>query len=74
MPAPPGAGWRACAGASRHADAVVFGHSHLPLHEVEGGFQIFNPGSPTERRRAPRPSMGLLNAGRTGLVFEHVWL
>jgi uncharacterized protein len=56
------------------ADAVVFGHSHLPLHEVEGGFQIFNPGSPTERRRAPRPSMGLLSYGRTGLVFEHVWL
>ncbi|MGC1166984.1 MAG: metallophosphoesterase family protein, partial [Solirubrobacterales bacterium] len=27
------------------ADAVVFGHSHLPLHEEEGGFQIFNPGS-----------------------------
>jgi len=56
------------------ADAVVFGHSHLPLHEIEDGFQIFNPGSPTERRRAPRPSMGLLNRGKTGLVFEHVWL
>jgi uncharacterized protein len=56
------------------ADAVVFGHSHLPLHEEEDGFQIFNPGSPTERRRAPRPSMGLLSCGQTGLVFEHVWL
>jgi uncharacterized protein len=52
------------------ADAVVFGHSHLPLHEEEDGFQIFNPGSPTERRRAPLHSMGLLRAG----VFEHVWL
>jgi putative phosphoesterase len=56
------------------ADAVVFGHSHLPLHEEEGGFQIFNPGSPTERRRAPRASMGLLHAGPSGLRFEHVWL
>jgi putative phosphoesterase len=56
------------------AEAVVFGHSHLPLHESEGGFQIFNPGSPTERRRAPRPSMGLLSARKSGLVFEHVWL
>ena len=56
------------------ADAVVFGHSHLPLHEEEGGFQIFNPGSPTERRRAPRPSMGQLDRGPGGLVFEHVWL
>ena len=56
------------------ADAVVFGHSHLPLHEQQGGFQIFNPGSPTERRRAPRRSMGLLHAGRSGLRFEHLWL
>jgi uncharacterized protein len=57
------------------ADAIVFGHSHLPLHEEEGGFQIFNPGSPTERRRAPRPSMGLLICEKQrGLVFEHVWL
>jgi putative phosphoesterase len=56
------------------AAAVIFGHSHLPLHEEEGGFQIFNPGSPTERRRAPRPSMGLLHPEPSGLRFEHVWL
>ena len=37
------------------ADAVIFGHSHLPLHEAREGFQVFNPGSPTERRRA-RPT------------------
>ena len=55
------------------ADAVVFGHSHLPLHEEEDGFQIFNPGSPTERRRAPRRSMGLLHPTEAGLRFEHVW-
>ncbi|MDP9294603.1 MAG: metallophosphatase family protein [Actinomycetota bacterium] len=42
------------------ADAAVFGHSHMPLHEHgREGFQIFNPGSPTERRRAPRHTMGL---------------
>lgn len=56
------------------ADAVVFGHSHLPLHEEEDGFQIFNPGSPTERRRAPRASMGLLDCGEDRLTLEHVWL
>lgn len=56
------------------ADAVVFGHSHLPLHEKQGGFQIFNPGSPTERRRAPRTSMGLLHPTASGLRFEHLWL
>jgi uncharacterized protein len=42
------------------ADALVFGHSHQPLHErAADGFQIFNPGSPTERRRAPAPTMGM---------------
>ena len=42
------------------AAAVIFGHSHQPLHERAGGLQIFNPGSPTERRRAPAHTMGLL--------------
>jgi len=56
------------------ADAVVFGHSHLPLHEEKDGFQIFNPGSPTERRRGPRTSMGLLRRDQCRLAFEHVWL
>ena len=41
------------------ADAVVFGHSHIPLHEELGGFQIFNPGSPTDRRRQPQFTMGI---------------
>ncbi|HYN50921.1 MAG TPA: metallophosphoesterase family protein [Thermoleophilaceae bacterium] len=42
------------------ADALVFGHSHQPLHErAADGFQIFNPGSPTERRRAPAHTMGM---------------
>ena len=41
---------------------VVFGHSHLPLHEqAADGFQILNPGSPTQRRRAPRHTMALIH-------------
>jgi uncharacterized protein len=56
------------------ADAVVFGHSHLPLHEERDGFQIFNPGSPTDRRRAPAHTMGIATA-RDGLLrFELVEL
>ncbi len=55
--------------------AVVFGHSHIPLHEEdEHGFQIFNPGSPTDRRRQPRHSMGLARVSRGRVSFEHVWL
>jgi len=52
------------------ADAVVFGHSHLPLHERGDGFQIFNPGSPTERRRAPAHTMGIATVGSGRLEFE----
>jgi putative phosphoesterase len=55
------------------ADAVVFGHSHLPLHErADDGFQIFNPGSPTERRRAPAHTMGVARAEGGRLAFELV--
>ena len=56
------------------ADAVVFGHSHLPLHERDGGFQIFNPGSPTERRRAPHRTMGLGAVMNAVIAFEHLEL
>jgi len=52
------------------ADAVVFGHSHIPLHEERGGFQIFNPGSPTERRRAPHHTMGFATVDRARITFD----
>jgi putative phosphoesterase len=57
------------------AEAVVFGHSHLPHHERAGdGFQIFNPGSPTERRRAPTHTMGLARSKDGEVRFELVEL
>ena len=53
------------------ADVVVFGHSHIPMDE-EGvdGQLLFNPGSPTERRRQPVHTFGLL-ALDSGRVVEH---
>lgn len=42
------------------ARVVVFGHSHLPVNEDEDGLLLFNPGSPTWKRKAPFTSMGLL--------------
>jgi len=42
------------------ADLVVFGHSHIPLDESGDGLRIFNPGSPTDRRRMPQGTIGLL--------------
>ena len=48
------------------ADLVVFGHSHIPMDLAAGGFRIFNPGSPTDRRRQPQGTVGVLriDAGR----------
>ena len=61
------------------ADAVVFGHSHMPLHERAAGgrrgrFQIFNPGSPTDRRRQPAHTMGLARVDDGRIEFELVTL
>jgi predicted phosphodiesterase len=54
---------------------VVFGHSHIPLHErSDDGFQIFNPGSPTERRRAPSRTMGLARVQGRKITFELIAL
>jgi uncharacterized protein len=41
-------------------DLVIFGHSHIPLEAGDGGFRIFNPGSPTDRRRQPHGTIGVL--------------
>ncbi len=42
-------------------DAVIFGHSHMPLHETAGGrrrFQIFNPGQPDRATALAAPHHG----------------
>jgi putative phosphoesterase len=57
------------------ADAVIFGHSHLPCHEASPeGFQIFNPGSPTDRRRAPHHTMGMARVANGRISFKLVEL
>jgi len=42
------------------AELVVFGHSHIPMDQTASGVRIFNPGSPTDRRRQPQGTLGLL--------------
>ena len=41
-------------------DCVVYGHSHIPKQEVEGGTLLFNPGSPTDRRWQTHFGLGLI--------------
>jgi uncharacterized protein len=50
------------------ADLVVFGHSHIPLDQSGDGVRIFNPGSPTDRRRQPRGTIGILRISNGHLI------
>lgn len=50
-------------------DLVAYGHSHVPELACLGETWIVNPGSPTERRRAPAHTMAVVRAGEPELVF-----
>jgi putative phosphoesterase len=54
--------------------AVVYGHTHAPQVELHDGVWILNPGSPTERRRAPTRTMLELVVERGELEPELVHL
>ena len=54
------------------ADLVIFGHSHIPLDHTEHGQRIFNPGSPTDRRRQPRGTLGLLDVADGRLIQAQI--
>jgi hypothetical protein len=54
--------------------AVVYGHTHEPQVERVGETWILNPGSPTERRRAPSHTMLLLEVAEDGLRPELIEL
>lgn len=43
------------------ADVIVFGHSHIPYVNYHGDTLLVNPGSPTDKRRQPHFSVGLLH-------------
>lgn len=55
------------------AELVVFGHSHIPMDLTESGIRIFNPGSPTDKRRQPARTLGVLHIddGRLESVEIH---
>ncbi len=55
-------------------DAVLYGHTHVPQVERFGGVWILNPGSPTERRRAPAHTLLELRVAGRELTPELVVL
>jgi len=54
------------------ADLVVFGHSHIPMDVTGNGVRIFNPGSPTDRRRQPYGTLGLLELADGQVVSARI--
>lgn len=53
---------------------VIYGHSHIPDCSDEDGLLLFNPGSPTDRRREPEHTMGLLKIAEGDFVATLVKL
>jgi len=41
-------------------DCLVYGHSHYPVCRKHGELLLFNPGSPVDRRSAPKHTVGIL--------------
>lgn len=54
--------------------AAVYGHTHLPQVERFQQLWVLNPGSPTERRKAPAHTMILLRIRGARLTPELVTL
>jgi putative phosphoesterase len=52
--------------------AVVYGHTHLPQVEQFQHVWVLNPGSPTERRKAPTHTMLVLQVRGTRITPELV--
>lgn len=47
--------------------AVLFGHSHVPYCRWHDGVLLFNPGSPTDKRRQPQYSYGIIRIAGTAI-------
>ncbi|WP_051507173.1 metallophosphoesterase family protein [Saccharibacillus sacchari] len=62
---------------NEQADLIVFGHSHIPFFSREEGtgsgssVALFNPGSPTDKRRQAQFSFGILTLQDGRIDCEH---
>jgi putative phosphoesterase len=54
-------------------DIVVFGHSHIPVFKKQGGMLMFNPGSPTDKRRQKQYSFGIIEVEGRDIRASHVF-
>ncbi|HHY25136.1 MAG TPA: metallophosphoesterase family protein [Desulfitobacterium dehalogenans] len=54
-------------------DLIIFGHSHIPYQEKQGRILLFNPGSPTDKRRQPKYSMGMIRIEDKMIKAQHIY-
>jgi putative phosphoesterase len=59
--------------AQDEVDCILFGHSHQPLLRRENGILLFNPGSPTDKRREKQYSFGVLEIEEGQVSARHVF-
>jgi uncharacterized protein len=53
-------------------DCIIFGHSHIPIKKYEKEVLIFNPGSPTDKRRQKMYSFGVIYIS-DNMEAEHIF-
>ncbi|MDQ0220452.1 metallophosphoesterase [Peribacillus cavernae] len=58
--------------AEEDVDLIIFGHSHIPVKKQSDGVMLFNPGSPTDKRRQPAYSYGVITIQGT-IHVDHVF-
>ncbi|MFZ3589289.1 metallophosphoesterase family protein [Bacillus sp. DJP31] len=55
-------------------DAILFGHSHIPVLKERHNITLFNPGSPTDKRRQSHFSFGIIDLSTTTTIcFQHIF-
>ncbi|CEG27511.1 metallophosphoesterase family protein [Bacillus sp. B-jedd] len=54
-------------------DCIIYGHSHIPVMKYSEGILLFNPGSPTDKRRQQHYSYGVIDASGAKLDAKHIY-
>lgn len=58
--------------ADDQVDCIIFGHSHNPVMKTVNGILLFNPGSPTDKRRQKQYSYGVITIEKEWSI-KHVY-
>jgi len=59
--------------AEGEAELIIFGHSHSPWLSTDRGVVLFNPGSPTDKRRESLYSYGILELTESFTLTHHYY-